>query len=379
MRRSKEREMRRPGAGAGHDQGDEGMGGTVESDVFGTLPDGRTVERFTLRNARGTTVEMSSRGAAILSISTPDRRGGMADVVLGYRTLGEYLADRSWMGALIGRHANRIAGGRFTLDGRAYVLPRNDPPNHLHGGAGGFEGVLWRAEPFRGDGGVGLAFTHTSPAGAEGYPGTLDVRVTCTLTAGDALAFEYQAATDAPTPVNLTHHPYFNLAGEGSGDVLGHELMLNASRFTPVGRDHVPTGELRPVTGTPFDFTSPTPIGARIDGGDEQLRIAGGYDHNFVLDRRGDGLELAARLYEPASGRVVEIHTTEPGIQLYAGNAFDGGITGRSGRPYGPRAGVALETQHFPDSPNHPEFPSTILRPGETYRSRTEFRFSARP
>jgi len=345
----------------------------IEREPFGAMPDGRMVERLTLRNARGMEVSFIAHGGAITSILVPDRDGVMADVVLGYRTLDEYLRDRVWLGPLIGRYANRIAGGRFTLDGRDYHLPRNDGPNHLHGGPRGFDHVLWDVDPL--PDAAGAVLTHTSPAGAEGYPGTLAVRVTYTLTDADELSVDYHATTDAPTPVSLTQHSYFNLAGEGSGDVLAHELTLNASRITPVDECVIPTGELRPVAGTPFDFTTPTALGARIDAGDEQLRITGGYDHNFVLDRAGDGLELAARLHDPASGRVLEIHTTEPGIQLYTGNALDRTIIGKSGRPYARRTGVALETQHFPDSPNQPRLPSTILRPGETYRSRTVYRF----
>jgi len=352
---------------------------TIEREPFGRLPDRRTVERFTLRNARGSSVSFLSLGGIITSLRVPDSDGELADVVLGYGTLAEYLEDRVWLGPLIGRFANRIAHGRFTLDGVEHRLPVNLGPHHIHGGTGGFGRVLWEVEPFRTTGGVGAVLRHVSPAGTEGYPGTLYVRVAYTLLDTDELAVEYHATGDAPTPVNLTQHSYFNLAGEGSGDVLGHELTLRASRFTPVDAGLIPTGELRPVAGTPFDFTSPVPLGARMGAADEQLRIAGGYDHNFVLDREGGGLSPAARLYEPASGRVLEVLTTEPGIQLYTGNGLDGSIVGKSGRRYGRCAGVALETQHFPDSPNQPAFPSTILRPGEAYRSHTVYRFGVQP
>ncbi|HEX5830159.1 MAG TPA: aldose epimerase family protein, partial [Gemmatimonadaceae bacterium] len=264
----------------------------------------------------------------------------------------------------------------FTLDGVAYTLARNDGPNHLHGGPGGFHRAVWDAEPFVDARGAGVVLSHTSPAGDEGYPGTLAVRVTYTLTTGGALVLDYHAATDAPTVVSLTQHVTVNLAGHGVRDVLDHELTLGASRFTPVDATLIPTGELRDVGGTPFDFRAPTAIGERIDDADEQLRRGGGYDHNFVLDRAaGAGLAFAARLREPVSGRSMDVHTTEPGIQLYTGNAMDGGRIGKQGRAYARHSGVALETQHFPDSPNQPCFPSTVLRPGETYASRTEYRF----
>lgn len=348
----------------------------IERDPFGTMPDGRPVERVTLSCAAGTRVSFIGYGGAITSIHVPDRNGALADVVLGYGTLAEYRADAVWLGSLIGRYANRIARGRFVLDGVEHRLGLNHGAHHIHGGRGGFDRVAWEVEPFHTSGGVGAVLRHTSPAGTEGYPGTLFVEVTYTLLDGGVLVLDYAATTTAATPVNLTQHGYWNLAGEGSGDVLGHELTLNASRFTPVDASSIPTGELRHVEGTPFDFRAPLPLGARLDADDAQLRMAGGYDHNYALDRAGDGLELAARLHEPRSGRVLEVHTTEPGIQLYTGNALDGSITGKGGRPYGRHAGVALETQHFPDSPNQPRFPSTILRPGESYRSRTVYRFA---
>lgn len=347
----------------------------IDREAFGTLPDGRTIERVTLHGAGGVRVSFIGYGGAITEVHVPDRDGVLADVALGYGTLDAYVADEVWLGSLIGRYANRIARGRFTLDGVRHQLGLNHGSHHIHGGRGGFDRVTWEVEPFHTSGGAGAVLRHTSPAGTEGYPGTLFVEVTYTLLDTAVLVLDYSAMTTAPTPVNLTQHGYWNLAGEGSGDVLGHELTLHASRYTPVDAASIPTGELRAVAGTAFDFRAPTPLGARIAADDAQLRQAGGYDHNYVLDRAGEGLHLAARLYEPGSGRVLEVHTTEPGIQLYTGNALDGRITGKGGRPYGRHAGVALETQHFPDSPNQPRFPSTILRPGETFQSRTVYRF----
>jgi aldose 1-epimerase len=349
----------------------------VEREPFGTTPAGESVEAFTLRNPSGLEVRLMTYGGIILSIRVPDRDAQLADVTLGFDTLDEYLAGSPYFGALVGRYANRIARGRFTLDGHEYTLARNDPPNHLHGGVRGFDKVIWAAEPFGDERGAGVALSYTSPSGEEGYPGTLDVRVTYTLTDGDELAIDYHATTDAPTPINLSQHTYFDLGGDDSPDILGHRLTLAASRFTPVDATLIPTGELRAVAGTPFDFTTPVAIGARIGATDEQLRLAGGYDHDFVLDRPpGDALFIAARLEHPPSGRVLEIATTEPGIQFYSGNQLDGSLVGKRGRRYGRHSGLALETQHFPDSPNHPSFPSTILHPGEEYRSRTVWKFA---
>ena len=346
---------------------------------FGPLPDGRVARVFTLRNARGMEVRITEYGAIVLSLLAPDRDGNLLDVVLGYETLGEYLEGSPYFGAIVGRYGNRIAGGRFSLDGVEHALATNDGPNHLHGGERGFDEVLWTGEPVEDADGVGVALRYTSPAGEEGYPGTLELEVRYLLDDQGGLALEYRATTDAPTPLNPTHHSYFNLAGDGAGDVLGHELMLKASRFTPVDSTLIPTGELRSVEGTPFDFRTATAIGARIAADDEQIRFGGGYDHNLVLDREGaPGLVLAARVHEPTSGRVMEVRTTEPGVQFYSGNFLDGGITGKGGHVYQHRTGFCLETQHYPDSPNKPDFPSTILRPGETYRSRTVYAFSVR-
>ena len=350
---------------------------SVVREHFAVAPDGRTVDAITLTNAGGTEVRFMTWGGVILSILAPDRDGVLDDVTLGYDALDGYVADTRYFGALIGRYANRICGGRFPLDGREVRLATNDGANHLHGGPRGFHVAVWDAELFGGDGGVGAVLRHTSPDGDEGYPGTLRARVTYTLTDDEDLEIDYQAVADAATVVNLTQHAYFNLGGHDAGDVLGHELTLAASRFTPVDATLIPTGELRPVLGTPFDFTTPHPIGARIDADDEQLRRGQGYDHNWVLDREpgSDALLLAARVREPRSGRVLETWTTEPGIQLYTGNVIPGGPLGKGGVDYVRRAGLCLETQHFPDSPNRPEFPPTVLRPGEEYRSRTVYRF----
>jgi len=361
----------RPGARVSRVRG--GMR-SVEAVPFGTTAAGEAVELYRVRSPGGVAVEVATYGGTIISLRTPDRHGRPGDIVLGFETLGPYLNGSPYFGAIIGRYGNRIAGARFRLGGVTYRLSPNAGSDHLHGGYRGFDKVVWRAEPFESGGAAGVVFEHTSPDGTEGYPGSLDVRVRYTLSDDGDLAFDYAARSDRPTPVNLTQHSYFNLSGAGSGDVLGHELMLHADAFTPVDESQIPTGEIRPVDGTPFDFRKPTSIGARIDGDDEQLRRGGGYDHNFVLTRPGGGLEPAARVVDPSSGRVLEVQTTEPGVQLYTGNLLDGSIRGRGGA-YGPRSGFCLETQHFPDSPNQQTFPSTILRPGEEYRSRTVLTF----
>jgi aldose 1-epimerase len=344
---------------------------------FGTLPDGTAVEIFTLTNAAGIEVRAMTYGAIIVSLHVPDRRGQLDDVVLGYDTAAEYVTNkRTYFGAVVGRYANRIAKGRFTIDGRAYQLATNDGPNHLHGGNKGFDAVVWRGEPSQTDHGAAVAFTYTSRGGEEGYPGTLNVRVTYTLTDRNELIFEYHATTDAPTVVNLSQHSYFNLAGRGARDVLDHELQILADRYTPVDDTLIPTGELAAVEGTPFDFRRATRIGARIGDDHVQLRRGRGYDHNWVLTRSGGGLQPAALVVERSTGRRVQIATTEPGIQFYSGNFLDGSITGKQGRVYAHRSGFCLETQHFPDSPNEPQFPSTVLRPGQEYRSRTVLTFA---
>lgn len=355
---------------------------SVTRSPFGITREGDPVDVYTLTNAHGVEVRAMTYGGIILSLKVPDREGRLGDVVLGYRDVAGYLEETPYFGAIIGRYGNRIGGARFQLDGATYELAANNGPNHLHGGVRGFDKVVWRAEPFTTADGVGVRFRRASPDGEEGYPGNLDVEVTYTLNDADELAFEYRATTDKATPVNLTQHSYFNLAGHAGGDVLGHRLRLNAERYTPVDEGLIPTGELAPVEGTPFDFRAPHAIGERIASDHEQIRFGGGYDHNFVLNREGaaDGeLVLAARVEEPVSGRTLEVLTTEPGIQFYSGNFLDGSITGKEGAVYAHRNGFCLETQHFPDSPNQPAFPSTILRPGEEYRSRTVLRFGVMP
>jgi aldose 1-epimerase len=344
----------------------------VSREPFGKLADGRAVERFTLTNAHGMEVQAITYGGIITSLKVPDRAGKMADVVLGFDSLDGYLTNAPFFGAIIGRYGNRIAKGQFTLDGHTATLVKNNGPNHLHGGTKGFDKQLWTAEPVAGKNAV--VFTRTSPDGEEGYPGTLKVRVTYTLTDANALVVDYEATADKATPVNLTQHSYFNLAGDGAGDILGHELLINADRYTPVDDTLIPTGELAPVQGTPFDFRTATAIGARINQDNPQLKNGKGYDHNFVLNRKGAGPSLAARAVEPKSGRTLEVTTTEPGMQFYSGNFLDG-VKGKSGHVYALRTGFCLETQHFPDSPNQPKFPSTILRPGQKYSSQTVFTF----
>jgi aldose 1-epimerase len=360
----------------------------VTTSPFGTLSDGRAVTAYTLRNAGGMEVVAIDYGAIITHVRVPDTAGNFGDVALGFDILDGYLSDPPYFGAIVGRYGNRIAAGRFTLDGVEYELATNNGRNHLHGGNVGFDKVLWDVEIIEPgqdeEGGPAstLRMTYVSPDGEEGYPGTLTTRVTYTLSDDNALAIQYELTTDAPTPVNVTQHTYFNLAA--SGDVLGHELILSADHFTPVDATLIPTGAIAPVAGTPFDFTTAKPIGRDIDADDQQLVFGGGYDHNFVLNRdvvadaAGRALVLAAEVFDPGSGRVLEVLTTEPGVQFYSGNFLDGTITGKNGEPYESRSGFCLETQHYPDSPNQRSFPSTILRPGETYHSRTEFRFSIR-
>ena len=344
----------------------------IKREPFGKMPDGKAVERFTVTNANGVEMKAISYGGIITSLRVPDRNGKLDDIVLGFDSLEPYLTQPTFFGALIGRYGNRIGNAQFTLDGKTYKLAANNNGQSLHGGVKGFDKVLWAVEPI---GNNGLAFTRTSPDGEEGYPGTLKVRVTYTLTDKNELVVEYHATTDKATPVNLTQHSYFNLAGQASGDILGHELMLNADRYTPVNDKLIPTGELAPVEGTPFDFRKPTAIGARINNAHPQLKAGSGYDHNWVLNRKGTGLETAARVREPKTGRTLEITTTEPGIQFYAGNFLDGKLTGKGGAVYRHRTGFCLETQHYPDSPNQPKFPSTTLKPGQEYRTRTVFTF----
>jgi aldose 1-epimerase len=339
---------------------------------FGVMPDGRAVEMSTLTNGHGVQVRTIPYGAIIVSIRTPDRSGRFDDIVLGFDQLGGYLRQPPYFGAVVGRYGNRIAKGLFVIDGTTFHLATNNGPNHLHGGVRGFDKQLWSAESFQHGGNAGVVYSLTSANGDEGYPGTLSVKVTYTLTADDTLTVDYLATTDEATVVNLTQHSYFNLAG--SGDILSHRLTIDADRYTPVDAALIPTGELAPVEGTPFDFRQAAVIGARIDADNEQIKNGGGYDHNWVLSS-ATALHHAARLEDPSSGRTLDVSTTEPGLQFYSGNFLDGTLTGKGGRVYQRRAALCLETQHFPDSPNHPDFPSTVLRPGARYQSKTVFTF----
>lgn len=339
---------------------------------YGKLPDGRAADLYTLTNAKGMRVTLTNYGAITVSVETPDRTGKPADVTLGHDTLDGWLTSTSYFGATVGRYANRIAKGRFTIDGRSYTLATNNGPNHLHGGIKGFDKVLWDAESVRTSKAVGVKFTYRSRDGEEGYPGNLAVTAVYTLNNENEFKAEFSATSDKPTIVNIVHHSYWNLAGDAGGDILGHELMLAADRYTPVDAGLIPTGELKPVAGTAMDFTQATAIGARI------AEVAGGYDHNFVLRNQNAGVALAARVYEPKTGRVMEILTDQPGIQFYSGNFLDGSIQGKGGVVYQRHFGMCLETQHYPDSPNHPEFPPVVLRPGQTYRHVMIHRFSTR-
>jgi aldose 1-epimerase len=354
--------------------------GSLVKTPYGKTPDGQSVDLYTLTNAHGMQAAITNYGGIVVSLNVPDRKGAMADVVLGFDKLQSYTAKNPYFGALVGRYGNRIAQGKFTLDGRQCTLAQNDNGNHLHGGIQGFNRVVWTVKAAANEKEPKLVLSYLSHDGEEGYPGNLDVTVTYTVTDADELKIDYRATTDKPTVVNLTNHSYFNLAGAGSGDVLKHELTINASRFTPVAKGLIPTGELRAVAGTPFDFTKPTAIGARIGADDEQLKLGLGYDHNWVLDRDKDGpqLALAARVSEPTTGRIMEILTTEPGLQFYSGNFLDGSDVGKRGVAYKHRYGFCAETQHFPDSPNKPNFPSTVLKPGEEHPTTTIYRFSAK-
>jgi aldose 1-epimerase len=343
---------------------------------FGKTAEGQGVDLITIRNAKKTEIRFMTYGGIVLSIKTADKDGALDDVTLGYDTLEPYLTNPTYFGALIGRYANRIAKATFTLDGKTYTLPANNGVNSLHGGHG-WDHAVWTADPFQRADGVGAVLTLTSPDGDQGYPGEVKAKVTYTLTEANEFKVTYEATTSKPTVINLTQHTYFNLAGAKANDILGHQLMINADKYTPVDDTLIPTGELASVDGTPFDFRKETAIGARIDQKNEQLERGKGYDHNWVLNRTGSGLEHAAHVIEPITGRRLDITTTEPGIQFYSGNFLDGTITGKAGKVYVHRGGFCLETQHYPDSPNHPAFPSTTLKPGETYHTETVFKFSA--
>lgn len=345
---------------------------SIERDVMGKLPGGELVEQFTISNLNGMKVGVMNYGATLIKVETPDRNGKMADVVLGFDNLDDYLNHNRFFGSTAGRFANRIAGGKFTLDGVDYQLAVNRGTNHLHGGNIGFDKRYWTAQVSQRDNAV--RFTYLSTDGEENYPGNLECSVTYSLGLDNDLRITYHATTDKPTIVNLTNHSYFNLAGEG--DILNHELSINAHRFTPTDENQVPTGEIRPVSGTPMDFTTPHRIGDRIDANDEQLQIGGGYDHNWVLNKTIAGeLSLAARVEDFSTGRSMECLTTEPGVQFYAGNFLDGSVPGKNGLTLDRRTGLCLETQHHPDSPNKPNFPTTILRPGNAYKQVTIYKF----
>jgi aldose 1-epimerase len=346
----------------------------MKKSLFGSMDNGREAHLFTLSNSQGMQVVITDFGATIVAINVPDRHGKLANVVLGYDSLEAYRTGHFFLGATIGRFGNRIAGGQFSLNGTQFSLPKNNGENHLHGGSKGFHTVLWSAEDISSNARSALRLSYLSKDGEEGYPGNLSVTVTFTLTENNHLEIEYRASTDKDTVVNLTNHSYFNLAG--CGNILGHHLKLLASRFTPVNSGLIPTGELRPVRGTPFDFLEPSVIGSRIHLSDEQLQRGKGYDHNWILDNVSAGtLTPAASVSEPTTGRILEVWTTEPAIQFYSGNFLEATPSGNSGANCEFRSGFCLETQHYPDSPNHPEFPSTTVRPGAEFRSSTVFKF----
>ena len=351
------------------------MSPRVSLTPFGQTADGTGIDLITLRNQRGVEIRVMTYGGIILSIRTLDRTGASDDIALGYDTAAGYFRNSTYFGVLVGRYANRIAKAQFTLDGKTYTLPANNGVNSLHGGTMGWDQKVWKADPFQNAAGVGVALSLTSPDGDQGYPGEVNATVTYTLSDDSRLIVDYDATSNAPTVINMTQHTYFNLAGSKATDILGHELTINADRYTPVDDTLIPTGQLAPVDGTPFDFRLPTKIGARIDQDNEQLRRGKGYDHNWVLNRSGAGLSPAAVAKDPVTGRTVEIFTTEPGIQFYSGNFLDGTNTGKGGKVYIHRGGFCLETQHYPDSPNQPSFPSTVLRPGGRYTSQTVFKF----
>ena len=350
----------------------------ITSAPFGTTLEGEPATLYTLTNSHGVEAQITDFGGVVVSLKVPDRNDSQADVVLGFNEIEPYFEKSPYFGALVGRYGNRIAQGKFTLNGEEYTLAQNNGENHLHGGIKSFGRVLWQAEPVQTDSSAGLTLRYQSLDGEEGYPGTLDVTVEYALTNDNALRIDYHATTDAPTVVNLTNHSYFNLAGHADGSILDHQVMINADRLVPVDSTLIPTGELTRVEGTPFDFTEPTRVGARIDDDDQQMVYGKGYDHCWVLNNEDGTLALAATVYEASSGRLMEVLTTEPGVQFYSGNFLDGSLTGKDGAVYGKRSGLCLETQHFPDSPNQPDFPSTELNPGEAYETTTVYRFSTR-
>lgn len=349
---------------------------TLTKRSFGSLPSGEPIYLYTFTNANGLEASITNFGGRVVKLLVPDRNGAFEDVALGFDNLDGYLAKNPYFGALVGRYANRIARAQFVLDGQTYKLATNDGSNSLHGGTKGFDKVVWTPSEASQDGGQALELAYRSVDGEDGYPGNLDVRVVYRLTDGNELRIEYFATTDRKTVLNLTNHSYFDLSGQGKGNVLDHVVTIHADRFTPVDHNLIPTGELKSVEGTPFDFRRPVRVGEHIDEKEEQLKLGIGYDHNFVLNSGGSGLTLAARATEPKSGRVLEVLTTQPGIQFYTGNHLDGSVRGKGGVIYGFRSGFCLETQHFPDTPNQPNFPSTELAPGEEFRASTVFRFA---
>jgi len=351
---------------------------SVTETAFGTLASGEKVTLYTLTNRTGAEARIIDYGAIVVSLKVPDRDGQLRDVVLGYDDLAGYERDKDFFGATVGRYGNRIRDGRFTLDGKTYELDRNNGPHHLHGGARGFFKQLWKGTPVRGKRGPGVRLTHVSPDGESGYPGTVTMTVTFTLTPANGLRIDYAGTTDRPTILNPTHHGYFNLSGDPSRTILDHELTIAADRFTPVDAGLIPTGKLADVAGTPMDFRKPTPIGSRIDAQDEQLGYGKGYDHNWVLRGRGKQVREVAALYSPSSGIVMRILTDQPGLQFYSGNFLDGSLRGKQGVAYRLRTAVCLEPQVFPDAPNQPSFPSVVLRPGQRYRQTTVYQFSRR-
>lgn len=356
----------------------KGTEAKLKKESFGKLPDGAEVDSYTLTNKNGVEVKITNYGATVTSIKVPDRNGKLDDVALGYDSIAGYLAKNPHLGSLAGRYANRIGKGEFKLGGKTITLAKNNGENHLHGGPNGFFKQLWKAADASGAAGVAVRMTYLSKDGEENYPGNLEATVTYTLTDRNELKIEYSATTDKETVVNLTNHSYFNLAGAGNGDILGHQLKINAKQTTPVDKTMIPTGKLADVAGTPFDFSKLTAIGARIDDPHEQIVIGKGYDHNFVLDTGGKLDAQAVEVYEPTTGRVMEVFTDQPGVQLYTANFLDGSIIGKGGKAYPRRSAFCLETQHYPDSPNKPNFPSTTLKPGEKYQTTTIYKFSAR-
>jgi aldose 1-epimerase len=349
----------------------------VSKKAWGTTKAGEAVDLYTLTNAKGASVQIATLGGTVVSIKVPDKSGALGDVVLGFDSLDGYLGPHPFFGVLVGRYGNRIGNARFTLDGKTYTLAKNNGDNTLHGGLKGFDKYVWATREVASPDGLAIELTHVSPDGDEGYPGALSVTVRYTWTDANGLRIDYTATCDKPTVLNLTNHSYFNLSAGASSTILDHTLHLLADKYTPVDKGLIPTGELRAVAGTPFDFTKARRVGEFIDARDEQIALGGGYDHNFVFTRPADGtMRLAARVAEPTSGRTMDVTTTEPGVQFYTGNFLDGSLKGRGGKPYVKRSGLCLETQHYPDSPNKPDFPSVVLRPGQTYKTSTQYTFS---